>query len=263
MKTYQKLSLCTLAVCALGIAGLAVTTETPQAKAGSASGFIKHCPVYFYGEYGGDLLWMTQNCEHCGSDYVWTNSWHRIDYGCEECGYYPDCSDPIYVDEDTGESLTLVDPADNEIKVAGIKPIPENECVPTQARQTVSVMQTDYVAPRFGNPGESRHESGRFVSDSDRISFTGDADFVVKVKFSEADVRYFRVLELKIDRIKSAESHVLRFGKELDPNIDANCVANYEAKVVESNHRIHQLKIIDDGEQRQFLATTVTPAFAH
>ncbi|MBD3674173.1 MAG: hypothetical protein HUJ26_11680 [Planctomycetaceae bacterium] len=263
MKTIQKLSLFTLALCAVGVAGLAITTEAPQAEAGSAAGFTKHCPVYFYGEYDGDLLWMTQNCEHCGSDYVWTHSWHNIDYGCEECGYYPDCSDPIYVDEKTGQSLTLVNPVDNDVQVAAIKPIPESECVPTQVRQTVALIQKDYVAPRFGEPGESRHKLGRFVSESEKVSFTGDADFVVKVKFGETDVRYFRVLELKIDQQKTAESHVLRYGKELDPNIDSNCVAKYEAKVVESNQHIHQLKIIDDVQQRQFLATTVTPAFAH
>jgi|GEM_PF-1362623 len=259
--TLKNLCLTSVAVCAIGIAGLAITSESPEAQADTQiPGYTKHCPIYFFGALGGDLLFMTQNSSHCGSDYVWTDSWSDITFGSGNCGWPVDCLDPIFVDE-FGQTLVLNEANDENNAVAGLKPIPETQKLPVESRLIATSAQKDYVAPRNGAPGHSLEKSGQFVAASDRATFVGNADFVVKADFGNDDVRYFRVLELKLKSDNSADSEVVRFGKELDPTIAANTVTTFEAKVVKANDQTHVLQLQSD--QRKFLATTVTPVIAH
>jgi len=60
--TLKNLCLTSVAVCAIGIAGLAITSESPEAQADTQiPGYTKHCPIYFFGALGGnsDRLWCS------------------------------------------------------------------------------------------------------------------------------------------------------------------------------------------------------------
>lgn len=135
---------------------MAITSETPQAEADTqVPGYTKHCPIYYYGDLGGDLLFMTQNATHCGIDYVWTENWADITFGAGECGWPIDCIDPIFVDE-YGNTLVLSQPKqDEQNALVALKPVPETEKLPIESRLVATIDQKDYIAPRSGAPGES------------------------------------------------------------------------------------------------------------
>ena len=172
-----------------------------------------------------------------------------------------DCLDPIFVDP-YGNVLVLNEQPNQDLPVVSIQPVPETDKMPVPSRMVVTTTQDEYIPSRSGAPGNSQHDAGRFVKASDKVAFTGDQDFVVKADFGNDDVRYFRVLELKLSSENSADDQVIRFGKELDPAVKANTVAAFEAKVLESNDQTHVLQLLDDQEERKFLATTVTPVSA-
>jgi hypothetical protein len=203
---------------------------------------------------------MTQNSSHCGSDYVWTNAWADVTFGAANCGWPVDCLDPIFVDQ-FGQALVLneVNNADADNAIVGLKPIPETQKLPVQSRLIAKTVQQDYISPRSGAPGESQEQSGQFVAASNRVSFVGNADFIVKADFGNDDVRYFRVFELKLKSDNSADSEIVRIGKELDPTVEANTVTTFSAKVLKANDQTHVLQLLNDRDERKFLATTVTP----
>jgi len=262
MKKFQRYCLTLFSFTALCVAAITVSTEpTPVEADSELIGYTKHCPVYYYGSWDGDQLFMTQNSETCGSDYVWTPEFPDITTGAADCGWPQDCLDPIFVDEN-GEALVLnLNDANNPVKgLVGLQPIPETEQLPVQTRIVRVGIQESYVAPRSNAPGDSDLESGKFKKTSDRVSFTGDADFVVKVTFGDKDVRYFRVLELKMASDNSADDQVIRFGKEIDPNLEANRLAKYEARVLKSSrNQTHVLQLMNGEDNRKILATTVSP----
>lgn len=275
MKRHKTLILCSVVTtsAALFVAGMLMLSAPRDVEAQGGStipGYMEECPIYFYGNYNGQNLYLTQNCNLCGSDYVWTDYMHYIDYGCYSCGWEEDCSDPIYVPaysfdnrQPAGEGpIREADKvvADRKDAPAGPSVTLDNgKKIELSGRMRVASHQRNYVPPRDGAPGESTSELGRLKLNGDMVRHSDDSDFVVQASFKDGSKRLFRVMELVIKTEGTADQSFVRFGQELDPSSVTDDVPVRSAKVVKSiGDHSHQIQLLDQSHRR-FVVTTVKP----